>query len=152
REQLIRRARRDDLTGSDLVAIREYERAELAPRHVRLGDRARANLAAGRRQLLDEELADRVPIAAQRRRAGDPRIECARDRRGRCRGMTHRDRREPAPDRSARIGLGIAPPRSRGLRELVGELTDLALLEEADAGERVLAGEDRIEQPRDLRT
>ena len=81
-----------------------------------------------------------------------PRIDGAGDREGAGVRMAQRDRREVAPDRKRGRsgGLGLGPPRGRVDGRALGEPRDLAALEEADARERVLAAEQRIEAARDL--
>ena len=148
--ELGRRQADDDLAGADLVAVLQRDARELAPRHRRLGDLAGAQLAAGGRQLLDEQLADRFAVAAQRtavRRA--TRRARARSRAAAAQDGAARSRRGGA---TARVRIASASRHhaaaSRGGG--FGELRDLASLEEADARERVLAREQRIEHAREL--
>jgi hypothetical protein len=128
----------------------QRQAGQLAPRHAELGDLAGADLAARGGQLFDQQVADRVAVAAQRGRSGAPRGDRARDRDRRRGGVAERDRRELAPPRGVAIALGIGPPRARGIAGGLDDPGEIALLEEPDAGERVLAGQRGIEQPGDL--
>src|SRR5262249_37425066 len=136
--------------GADLVTVVQRQARQLAPRYADVGDPAGADLASGGGQLLAEQLADRVAVAAQRRRSDAPGRDRARDRdRGR-RGMAQRKARELTPQRRMRVALGVGPPGGGRLGGGLGQPGELALLEESDPGERMLAADHRVEGPRNL--
>ena len=98
------RQRGDDLAATELLAALEPDRRDLAPPGRQLGDPARAELARRQLELVDQQVAQAVAVAAQGRRAGPPGVERARDRASGAGSMVRADSAAGSRVRRERVG------------------------------------------------